>query len=301
MKTVKLGTRKGYPAYFSMLGHFHPNVADGLSGVFRIGDKAAACAYLTNWRRNNPENKLVVKTDPLAHETTWSQQIPNEWMFAGVADELWVADFGYEVMPTPPGAPLHTDYVFSLWRQLKEKEPLPFSIKLPQWDVDFTNKILEQLQVPADFATVHPLMDARYDTHRNGRKTWWYDLIREMSKAIHVVVIGDTDAMCNFPVLPPGTTAFWKASSTIMQSLCVAAKSKCHIGGNTGVTHWAGLFGTPVVAAYRHWEKLWDKDVKRGMDTRPITVGAPLQHLPLHSDPVKGISKVISTVLCRSC
>lgn len=279
MKIKRYSNRTECPCFFDLSFHFKPAGAKWYGRLARIGDKAAIYTHLYYWRQKNPNTKLIIPTDNIAHETHWSRQLDNEWLFKDIADEIWFAERGNEPFECPPGLNLYNQQYFCLWAQLAKMAPLHVPLQLPQDVKTEAQSRLKRWGVPARYAVVSPLLDAHYDKHRNIPPAWWTNVISILSRSIPVVIIGDAHSMQTFPVSTglPNIYPLFNDNLTPMQSLAIIQGAAVYLGGETGMTLWAGLFKVPVVAAYAFWDTPWAKNARRGMETRPISFGAPVK------------------------
>lgn len=243
----------------------------------RIGDKAVIYSYLAGWRKTNQTRKLTLLTDPALHETGWAKQLPNDWLFSGLVDELVEDELGNSLMHKPPGENLYYQHLFSCWKQLGKRPPIAAAPTLPEPCRVTASNLLLKHKVPPRYAVVSPLFDAKYDKHRNLHPTWWQNVVLELSRFMPVVLIGDHANMLGYPLRTlPSCHNLYTEQLTPMHSLGLIRQAAVYVGGETGMTLWAALLGTPVVAAYQFWHKPWSKNQQKNLDTRPISAGAPV-------------------------
>lgn len=278
MRHLKLGNRTESPAFFDMAGRFRPSIQDRwYGGRFRIGDKAVIYSVLASWRKTNQNRKLTIIADPPGHETQWACQVPNEWLYGGIADELIEAEVGNELIPKPLGQNLYTQHLFAAWKLLARRPPLAAVPPLPQIYKAAAEQQLKKWAVPDKYVVLSPLFDAKYDRHRNFHPSWWHNITGELIRSHPLVVIGDKASMVAYKGRPlPNCFNLYTDGLSPMQSLALIERSSAYIGGETGMTIWAALMRIPTIACYQFWTTPWAKNQLRGLDTRPISAGAPV-------------------------
>lgn len=276
MRRIILGSRTAGPAYFDMTGR-PPSGGSHRGGPFRIGDRAAAHVWLSDFRVRFPDRRLVALEDPGAHGTEASRDLRAEWLFAGLADEIWQAEFPGEPVSFPDGQSLYHVSLWRVWKWLSKNKVVQESAIRPTPEaMEKARALLDKEHVPKRFVTLQPLFDATYEKQRNAPAAWWGEVARQMSLRMPVVLLGHPS--CEQSMSPPhGAQAFWRHHLTTMESLAVLSLSSLHVGGQTGLTLWASLFKVPVIATYREWS--WN--LRKGTESRPIAFGAPVIYAPL--------------------
>lgn len=294
MKLLRFSDNTASPVFFDMAGRFRPSrQAYWYGGLMRMGDKAVIYSYLANWRKTNMNRKLVLITDPVIHETCWAKQIPNDWLFSTVVDELIEDEVGNALFTRPIGENLYFQHLFTSWKTLAQRPPIRPAPPIPVTYKASAEQLLAKWKVPPRYAVISPLFDAKYDRHRNLHPIWWQNAVTDVAKVIPVVIIGDRAAMHRYPVRnAPNTYNLYVDNLTPMQSLALIDKSAVYIGGETGMTLWAALMGVPVVAAYNYWHIPWSKNQQRNLEVRPISAGAPV----VWSYPPSGPQPVVQHV-----
>ncbi len=278
MKVIKCNNRTDRPAYFDMACRYPPRNAKWYGKLFRMGDKAVIYAYLNLWRKSNPTRKLTLITCPNSNETSWARFLDNELLFESCVDEIVIADNTTESLPPVVGQNLYDQHLFSLWRSLRSSQPLPISYRVAAEDEAAALCRLKDWNVPKRYAVIVPLFDAKYDRHRNLPIEWWALVARNLSLKMPVVITGDGCQMGRFPAAQINNVfPLFKNNPTPVHSMALIQNAAVYIGGETGLTLWAGLMRTPVVACYRYWDPTWYKNARRGLDTRPISAGATVQ------------------------
>lgn len=280
MRKLVLGNHVDSPAHFDMTGRGSP---DGTrrSSPFRIGDRAAVYVWLSHFKAREPQRKLIVLEDPQAPGTEYSRHLPAEWFCSGIADEIWQAEGPGEQLPLPPGQNLYHVSMWRIWRWLMANRAVTrLPLRPPPAVVEKVKGILNARHVAERFVTLQPLYDATYETHRNAPPVWWSTLAQRLSVRMPVVLLGNpaSAGICSAPAI---VHELWKYNLTPMESLAAISLSSLHIGGATGTTLWASIFGVPLMAAYRTWS--WHSG--RGVDSRPISFGAPVLYVPLAGTP----------------
>ena len=177
-----------------------------------------------------------------------------------------------EPMVPLQGENLYRMHLFALWKNLRNQGQLSFSYRVPAEDEAAALCRLKDWSVPSRYAVIAPLFDAKYDKHRNIPVTWWVTVARNLSLRMPVVLTGDGCVMNGFPGAQINNVfPLYLNSPTPAHSMALVQNASVYIGGETGLTLWAGLMKTPVVACYSQWEPPWYKNAKRGLDTRPIS------------------------------
>jgi hypothetical protein len=231
---------------------------------------------MADFRVRFPDRRLVILEDPQAAGTEMSRELKAEWLFAGLADEIWQAEFPGEPVPFPDGQSLYHVSLWRIWRWLAQKKVMQESaLRPPPEAMVKARSLLDKLHVPSRFVTLQPLFDAQYETRRNATPAWWGEVARQMSTRMPVVLLGHP--LCESMPVPKGTYPCWRHGLSTMESLAVLSLSSLHVGGQTGLTLWSALFKVPTIAAYRGWT--WN--FGKGTESRPISFGAPVIYAPL--------------------
>lgn len=283
--------RESSPAFFDMAVRFRPVNAPWYFGVFRIGDRAAAYIWLGNWRKNNPNRKLVVIEDSIMPGTELSRYIPGEWMFKDIADELWVIDSQGEVLAFPRGEPVFTQALWGSWARFYRCNVFDPVISPEEKAMERVDGILKENGLE-NFISFQPLFDARYDQYRNESPNWWYVLCRTLSEMCKVVVIGDPTCI-NQMGCPVKAFSMAKYGLNPMESLAVIKRAKVHVGGATGTSIWAPILKTPLLALYREWRP-HPLFPEMKLDVRPISFGKPVMWGQLGGNGLEIARKAVS-------
>lgn len=285
MKRIVFSERQASPAFYDMSAQYKPSYARWYGGPFRIGDRAAAYVWLSDWRKRSPHRRLVVVEDSVMPGTEHSRALPGSWLFKDAADELWMVERPEERIARPAGQALYHVTMWRIWRWLHfnntfnpDIRPLPAAMKL-------ADELLKQYKVPLKFVTIQPLFDAEYDRHRNAPRNWWVELIRVLSGPMPVVVLGLPSNARQVMVEGRNVFQLWNTSMDAMTTLALIAKGSLHVGGATGTTLWAPIFKVPTLACYVNWAPHPGKKT----DTRPISFGKPVVYAMLKSD-VKSVA-----------
>ncbi len=281
MRKSVIGARDGSPAFFDMACRCCPPGAGWYGTAFRIGDRAAAYVWLADWRLRHPKHRITVLIDDVMPGTEYSRHLPGEWLFSGIADELWLADSAQEKFPTPSGHVLYHTTMWKIWRWLMHNRILQEpQIRPPKWAFEKAADIRKKLSIPDCYATIQPLFDAAYDVYRNADPAWWGGVAQQLARTIPVMVLG-TRANAERMYCAPGTYPAWNLGPDPMVSLALICEARMHVGGATGTTLWAPIFNVPTLACYRVWAPHPGKQT----DTRPMAFKQPVVFAPLGSDP----------------
>lgn len=262
MKRVVLNTRTSNPAYLDLIVQ-HP--VNNCAGFFRIGDRAAAYIKLLEWRRDNPDRKLIILDMPDAHNDTLSclvaKECPAEWVFGEIADELWLVDQHNEVLPKPDAECLYTQLIWAWWYYFNERRGnlhLQPTIQPTELSLKFARDFKSKWGLTEQYATIQPLFDAPYASYRNQPPEFWYEIVNAVSKEAPVVVLGHPR---NAPLMatPPRVIPAWSMGLNVMESLALIHGSTMHVGGETGTTIWSSIFGVNTYGVYPSvsYEDVW--------------------------------------------
>jgi len=276
MKTTILGARTGDDYYID------------LRQGWRMGDFAGLRLLLEDWRRANPNARVSVSYNTYHWRSVYGSQLNLEWVFEGLVDVLYETESKHDQIPNQPGIPMvgrvFSSHIWNDWgrlridvtengRQLTPRTP-------PSEDLARARELLDRKGVPENYVTLHPLFDAGYNKYRNGSTIWWNQLIDNMAKLVPVVVIG-TAGYTRHIHIPPNAFQTFDYGVPAHISLAMISQAKVHVGGETGLTLWAGVCGVPVLATYGRWISAKDK-AGRPADFRPIPVSAPVIYAPLN-------------------
>lgn len=276
------GDRTGDPAFFDMAGRFKAFLVTQNHRSFNIGDRAAAYIWLGDWRARNPERRLVVIEDKFMIGQAWGRLVSVDWLFGGIADELWIIEKEGEIIPRPPGEAIYKFSVWQAWRTLRDNKIFnPSIVPLPE-AMESVKKKLADLSVPAVFITVQPLFDAAHNSrfYRNGKIEWWEQVCSRLSNNFPAVILG---AHANSSKMKAqGAYPLWNTDLSPMESLAAIYMARVHIGGMTGMTIWSPIFKVPTVAVYRYWKEY---EPNGSIDERPFSFGAPVVWAPLEGNP----------------
>lgn len=275
-----IGSRTGSESYFDM------------SGGYRIGDLAGAYVYLCDWRRSNPHSRLRIVWNRFAANTKHSRSVPMEWLFAGIADEISETQKPNERVPASRGKNLTRKHIWDNWFSLRRDDGLKSFVRIRpkrEW-VASARELLAAQSVPDKFVTVQPLFDATYNVYRNAPAAWWSSVAEESAKHQPTVMVINgsyRDSM----TAPSGVYPIYVEPNDLTTALGLLSLSATHFGGETGLSLWAALLRTPVVAAYRRWCPYIDKRQVH-FDFRPISFDAPVVFSQLEGDPVQAAETI---------
>jgi hypothetical protein len=289
MKILVLGKRTGETCYISL----HMKV--------RVGDLAGLHMCMGEWRAQNPDKKLIVFYNPFDRVHEYSRQVPIDWVFENIADELWIKeerDVGFSL----PGRQVYDFFyqdskvhlhLWAHWNRLRKARHFNPKIKLRDDVLATADKYLSENKVPVcspGFVAIQALFDAGYHKYRNAPLPWWIKLCDTVAKkGLPVVLLGPTRWMGN-PTVPNGVIPAFKTVSSPYEAMAIGSRAKVFVGGETGLPLWEPLFGVPVVAAFRHWRLDQGK-----YDYRPMSFGAPVVFAPLEGD-CESVANVIAGV-----
>jgi hypothetical protein len=284
MKQKIIGNRKGNPAYYDMACRFPPQGITWTYGCpFRIGDKAVAHLQCLMWRQKNPDRKLVVLED--LTQPVYSQggvEVPADWVFDGIADEIWSAEGAADPMAKPEGEPLYNECLWNYWAGLRDNPPqVKSSITPPLGRI---NHLLDDLGIPDDFIALNPLFDAPYNSFRNATPGWWKNLAGHLAKKVPIVLIGPAENAKKMET-PEGVWPLWEQHLTVLESLATISLSRGYVGGECGPTLWSPVLRKPTVGVYdgfTPWDNWW---------TRPLSFDG---ETPVHIVKLGGRSDAIA-------
>ncbi len=257
-----------------------------------MGDFAGLRMLLDDWRRTHPNEHVTVTYGNHHWRSVYGSQLDIPWVFRDVADVVLEMEHEKDLIHNPvamDGKPILgrvlSCHIWNDWLRLRN-EVIAGRVKLKTHcpDPDVMAKMrgmLDKKGVPEKFITIHPLFDAGYNKYRNGKIEWWNQLIVAMTKVAPVVVIGTHGYLKNI-VTPPGAFQLFDLGLSAMLSMAAIAQGQLHVGGETGLTLWAGVCGVPVLAAYGRWDSRRDKGRKLA-DFRPIPFSKPVVLAPLNS------------------
>jgi len=240
---------------------------------FAIGDRAWTHVWMLDWRKRHPDHRLIL-TDRGHRKVSlrsWAGPLDARWLGEGIVDEIWETEYAEEAIPDPQARRLYHTSMGRIWKWLRKHCVVKPTIRPKSEAMERARVVLKRYGVPERFMTVQPLFDATYNTYRNASPEWWSCVCRELSSVAPVVVLGaQWNAMSM--VVPPKAIPVWLEPLTAMETLAIVSQAAVHVGGETGVTIWAPIFGVPTVAVYRTWSG-WENDFQ---DVRPISFGSPV-------------------------
>lgn len=280
MNLTRLGTRTLEPAWFDMACRFPPPNGFWYGKAFRMGDRAAAYLWLADWRHKHPARKITVYEDSIMPGTEFSRHLSGRWLFEGIADDLVTVDKVGEHLQPPVGERLYHVTMWRIWLWLMKHRTVDPKIQPTHIATRRANELLDKYKVPRNFAVVSPLFDAAYDTYRNQTAKWWHDVALGLVSKMPVVMIGAASTATCMGT-PVGTFPLWNEALNPMESLAIINQAGLYVGGATGMTLWAAILKTPVLACY----KVWAPHPGRKTDTRPISCGAPVVFCALDNIP----------------
>jgi len=297
----------------------------------RMGDLCSLRLLVSEWRYENPLPRLSVTFDGVPDIHCYSRQIPLEWVFDGLADEVLSREHIIESFPNSIGkrvlAIWNGDADVIEWRDPEEKDPTKqsYSFYNPSnklemihmwtaWRMFMFNrktnpvilppdyvtvraaKFLHAYGVPRDFMVVQPLCEAGYHRYRNSPKEWWEEVsVICAQSGIPIVVLGPTTYLKrhNFKHNHPLIFPLFKELNNPFDSVGVISLSKGIIGGETGLPLWSAMMKIPVVSALREWGR--GRDGGGRVEYRPISFGAPVVFGSLDKNP-RDIAAIMSSV-----
>lgn len=292
MLKKRFGGREGSPAFFDMSARFNPGGFYQIRESFGMGDRAAMHVWLGDWRKRNPDRRLVVIEDRTLQGPEYRNDLKGEWLVGEFVDELWIVETKGEVITRPPGDAIYCVAVWGAWRHLRDSRVFNPTIKPEPEAMEVVGRKLGELGVPKDFITLQPLFDARFNFYRNGKISWWEEVCEKLAKEFPTVVIGDA-CNSNRMTVAKGAYPLWTHGLRPMESLAVVSQASVHVGGMTGFTIWAPVFRIPTVAVYRRWHEL---AANGSIDERPFSFGEPVVWAPLEGDTDELVQAVRSVV-----
>lgn len=252
-----------------------------LRAGFRMGDFACVYLWMLNWREANPTNKLIVLWNPLHWRSVYAKALNMRWIFNGIVDEIWETTKPKEMLPTPPGTTFGNFYksfhIWNVWKDLRNNRKVQPQLRPNPIDLARAKTLLATHNVPERFFIYTPLVDAGYNKGRNAPIPWWNETASHLAD-LPMVVLGPPvfNSRMNFPAR---SYPVWRAAPTPGEVMALASLSALYVGGETGLTLWAALFGAPVVATYRSWV------FNDSHDYRPIPFTKPVIWCPLDGTP----------------
>ena len=201
MDKIILGSRNAEPAFFDMSCRWksnvwyslpRPNFNDKLGGGFRIGDKAAVYVFLTHWRKNFPDRKLVIIDDPFIRESVFSKEIPLDVLFKNIADEIWIADAPNKpFLEAPSGEPLYVSYLWDWWNSVGREVSKSLNVEMEITKVSTSDDY---------FVTIVPVFNRPNNTWRNISIDYWLELIDLVAQKVPTITISK-DRFFTLPIL----------------------------------------------------------------------------------------------------
>jgi len=244
MEKIILGSRNASPAFFDMSCRWKRNVwyslpkpnIDKLGGGFRVGDKAAAYVFLTHWRKNFPDRKLVIIDDPFIRESVFSKEIPMNLLFKNIADEIWITGrLNERLVEAPSGEPLYVDPLWDWWDSVGREVSKSLNVEMEIPKVSISDDY---------FVTIVPVFNRPNNAWRNITIDYWLELIDLVAQKVPTITISKD----RFP--KPDSGEFFDDLS-VWEVLGLLKNSKLHISGETGFTLWAPILGTLTLAFYK--------------------------------------------------
>jgi hypothetical protein len=285
MKKLLLSEHHGRRAFMDLSGRHKPKLH---GGAFRMGDRAAAYVWLLDWRTRNPHDHIIVVDDPNREEVSWAKHLDIEWMFRGIADELWIAESSTEEIPKPAAYVMYHTNMWRIWLWLRKNKICRPSIQPKPENCTKVRALLDKHKLYSGFITIQPLYDAAYNQHRNAPPGWWAELCEEIGKICPVVLIGTKDSAAKMRT-PKNCYPLWNEDLDPMDSLALISMAAVHVGGETGTTLWAPILNIPTAAVYIHWG---DTGGHFPMDCRPMQFEKPVRHIPLNGSSATGAAVV---------
>ena len=291
MKKLVIGNHSGGRfAFLDMSGRFKPKVWGAL---FRIGDRAAAHLWVLQWRKNSPNDRILIIDDPFKEGSGDAIQLNATWLFAGLADEVWLTEHKDEHIDNPGAYPLYHTNLWRIWHWLRQHKTVEPTIQPKAESLERAKQLLVQYKVPSRFATLQPLFDAGYNKHRNAPVAWWRRLAECIRGDVPLVMVGSYGVGQQFGKLD-GVYPLWDERLSPMDSLALIRLSSVHAGGETGLTLWSTMFKRPTVALYAQWKTM---AIEPAADCRPIPFGAPLEPAQLGGNELV-IAEQVKRMLC---
>jgi hypothetical protein len=281
MRIIKLGERRDNPCFFD-ISCCLPPPGHSLCKAFRMGDRAAAHVIMLTWRRANPQRKLVVTANEWKPEVRTAKLLEPAWLFEGIADEAWLAEREHEPLPLPPGERLYYHSIWKDWRGyiVNGGYAIP-TIRPPGRKLEEARAELKRAGAPAVYCTVQPLFDAKYNFWRNNTSDWWKSFMFHLAKKAPIVLLANRECSSRLGALPSGIFRVVRFQADVLAGMSALSCARMHVGGDTGFTHWAAVFGVPIVACYAHWHA----NDHGNTDYRPVPFKAPVVFAQLKGAP----------------
>lgn len=253
MKKVIYGNRTKNPAYLDLTGMF-PATETKL-GFFRIGDRAAAHIRCLEWRKANPDRKLIVIDMPTGINDILNifvaQECPAEWVFGDMVDEYWLMD-AHDEPVVLEGEAFMTEPIWEWWFYFNQREGfrgLKPTIRPTPAAQERVARLKEEWRLPDRYMTIQPLFDAPYALYRNRTPEFWEDLIAHVAPKIPVVVLGNPVNYSKIRTHPQAYSG-WARGLSVMESIAMISGATLHVGGETGTTIWAAVMGVNTYGMY---------------------------------------------------
>lgn len=267
--------------FFDMAGRFKEERDKWYGRGFRLGDRAAGYVKVLHRRLVCPHDYITVFDDVTHPECSHTKEITAQWMLEGIADEIIMLNQEEPVEARPQEYRLHNDSLWVYWHNLRYYRPPNLVPKLRPDPLALLDATLNIPFKKGSYITIHPLVDAGYNTERNRDAKWWESLIALLAPRYQVVVLGPN-------VLKLPDNVFHYTTDSMMNSLAAISYSSLFIGGETGLTLWAPIFQIPTMGLYS--ADLLARAINQIsygylMDTAPISFGSPvivysIEHTP---------------------
>jgi hypothetical protein len=274
MKRKIIGDRKSNPAFYDMACRFPPpNITWTYGCPFRIGDKAVAHIQCLLWRQANPDRKLIILEDLNNSLSQGGRDVPADWVFAGIADEIWSAESVDDPMVNPNCEHLYNECLWHYWTKVRDNRPqVKTTIKPPPANLEKMETLLDKLNVDVDFITLNPLYDAPYNSFRNASPAWWQALVENLVKEMPVVLVGPKENASKMKC-PAGAFPAWEHDLSVLDSLAMMYWGAAHVGGECGPTLWSPVLRKPTIGVYdgwTPWENWWTRPLN--FDDTPVKI-----------------------------
>lgn len=267
--------------YFVDIAGRFPWPGEGYGRGFRIGDRAAIYARILHWRLEHPTTPLLVIDDTTWPECFDARDLTAAWLFNELSAEVRVLGAG-EQIERPSGTNLYDQSLWDYWKKLRFFMPggLRSRLRPTEHARARVEALLDGLDFGRPFIVVQPLFDARYNVHRNLPWAWWCNLLAHLTEMHQVVVVGNPKYRHLTRPNLPNSLFCWDFQLGTMESLALIEAASLFVGGETGLTLWAPILGTPTYGLFAAQSSNFM------FDTAPISFGEPVIVHPLEAPVV---------------
>lgn len=179
-------------------------------GAIRMGDMIAAANIVEHLRKVGSAPQIKFHFTPGTINTTQYCHDFHDWLIANT--DYFAVDSGHENLP---------------WRRVNIWDYRDISGDLVQ--IKNTHETEKKI-------VVCPLFDAPYNTYRNWPETVFNSIIAQCNEKY----AGLEKILCVGPNIQINNIPGWKISTDLNETLTHIMQSQVYIGGDTGLSHFAG-------------------------------------------------------------